>query len=130
MIKLKCIVALSLLLLLFFSNTAVFAIGTTCGKDQVCIDNPLGKSIDDAKGNPDVNILIGKIINAVLGVVGSLALVMFIYGGFTWMLAAGNTDRVQRGKNILIWATIGLVVIFSAYAIVLFVFQGLGVPDA
>lgn len=67
--------------------------------------------------------LIGKIINAILGIVGSLALVMFVYGGFMWMLSAGNKERVQRGKDILIWATVGLVVIFSAYALVRFVFQ-------
>ncbi len=87
----------------------------------VTLPNPLGE------GNDDPNILIGKVINAVLGIVGSLALVMFIYGGFTWMLAAGNQEKVQKGKDILIWATIGLIVIFSAYALVKFIFTGLGV---
>ncbi|MEA3398474.1 MAG: pilin [Patescibacteria group bacterium] len=91
-----------------------------CPNDMPCINNPLG-------GDTDINILIGQVINAVLGIVGSLALVMFIYGGFTWMLAAGNNEKVQKGKDILIWATIGLVVIFSAYALVKFVFAGLGV---
>jgi hypothetical protein len=79
--------------------------------------NPLGSE----EGSDDPNVLIGKVINAALGVVGSLALLMFIYGGFTWMLAAGNNEKVEKGKNILIWATLGLVVIFSAYAIVNFV---------
>jgi len=70
----------------------------------------------------------------VLGLVGSLALAMpvprsasivgFIYGGFTWMLAAGDSGKVQKGKDILIWATIGIVVIFSAYAVVRFVLEG------
>ena len=92
----------------------------------VQLTNPLGNTDDDK----DINILIGQIINAVLGIVGSLALVMFIYGGFVWMLAAGNNEKVQKGKDILVWATIGLVIIFSAYAIVKFVFQGLGVPGA
>ena len=72
-------------------------------------------------------LLVGKLINAVMGIVGSMALVMFIFGGLMWMLAAGNTERITRGKNILIWATVGLVVIFSSYAIVKFVLkQGLG----
>jgi len=84
------------------------------------LDNPLGDS------NPNPQQLIGKIINAVLGIVGSLALAMFIYGGFTWMLAGGNSEAVTKGKNILIWATLGLVVIFTSYALVHFViFQGL-----
>lgn len=80
------------------------------------LPNPLG-------GNMTPEILIGKIINALLGIVGSLALVMFVYGGFMWMLSAGNKERVQRGKDILTWATVGLVVIFSSYALVRFVFK-------
>ena len=81
----------------------------------------------DPLSNIPPQTLIGKIINAVLGVVGSIALIMFIYGGFTWMTAAGNEQSVAKGKEILIWATIGLVVIFSSYALVKFVFTGLGV---
>jgi uncharacterized membrane protein YjfL (UPF0719 family) len=69
--------------------------------------------------------VIGNIITAVLGIVGSLALVMFIFGGLTWMTAAGNTERVTKGKNILIWATIGLIVIFTSYALVEFVIKGI-----
>jgi uncharacterized membrane protein YjfL (UPF0719 family) len=65
--------------------------------------------------------LIGKVIKAVIGIVGSLALLMFIYGGFTWMLSGGNSSAVERGKNILMWAAIGLVIIFMSYAIVNFI---------
>ena len=80
---------------------------------------------------PTANIptLLGTVINVVLGVTGSLALVMFIFGGLTWMTSAGNSERVSKGKNILIWATIGLVIIFSAYALVKFVFTSIGAPQ-
>lgn len=64
---------------------------------------------------------IGNILNAVLGVVGSLALLMFVYGGLVWMTAAGNADKVQKGKSILTWAALGLVIIFTSYALVNFV---------
>ncbi len=70
-----------------------------------------------------VPALIGNVINGVLGVVGSLALLMFIYGGFTWMLSGGNSSAVERGKNILMWAAIGLVIIFMSYALVSFVIK-------
>lgn len=71
--------------------------------------------------NKDIPTLLGTIINSILGVVGSLALVMFIYGGITWMLSAGNQEQVTKGKNILIWATLGIIIIFTAYALVSFV---------
>ncbi len=77
------------------------------------LTNPLGVTT--------VPSLIAKVINGVLGVVGSLALLMFVYGGFTWMLSGGNSSAVERGKNILMWAAIGLVVIFLSYALVNFI---------
>lgn len=85
----------------------------------VNLDNPL-------KGVSDIPSLIGKVINAVLGIVGSLALVMFIYGGVIWMTASGNEQSVTKGKNILMWAALGLVVIFSSYALTRFIIQAIG----
>jgi hypothetical protein len=86
---------------------------------EVCLDSPIKAQTPQE--------LVGFVINGLLGVVGSLALAMFIYGGFTWMMAAGSAEKVQKGKNILAWASIGLAVIFSAYALVRFVFEGLGI---
>ncbi|MEK7557692.1 MAG: pilin, partial [Patescibacteria group bacterium] len=61
---------------------------------------------------------LGKIIHGVLGIVGSLALVMFIYGGLLWMTSAGKADQVTKGRDSMLWAAIGIIVIFSAYALV------------
>lgn len=94
---------LILLLSLFFVSTA--QAGTTN------LTNPLG-SIDSPQ------MLIGKIINAIMGLIGSITLLMFIYGGFTWMTSAGNQDKIKKGRDILVWAAIGLFVIFSSYALV------------
>jgi hypothetical protein len=90
---------------------------------RTCSDNNLSSGAAVKLNNPlgdttTVPILIGNIINAALGIVGSLALIMFIYGGFTWMLAAGNESAVEKGKNIITWAAIGLVVIFASYSLV------------
>ena len=75
----------------------------------------------DPLGNVTLPTLAGRIINAALGISGSLALVMFIWGGFLWLTAAGKPERIKSGQNTLLWAVIGLVVIFGAYAIVNFV---------
>jgi len=86
--------------------------GTAAG--TTCLCNPLGS-------NTSPQVLIGNIINAVMGIVGSIALLMFIFGGLTWMLSGGSAEKVKKGRDILIWSAIGLVVIFSSYAIVYFV---------
>jgi len=77
----------------------------------VPLDNPL-------KDIKTPQMLIGKIINAAMGLIGSIALLMFVYGGFTWMASAGNPEKIKKGKDILVWAAIGLVIIFSSYALV------------
>jgi hypothetical protein len=84
------------------------------------ITNPLGSGIETPQA------LIGKVINSVLGIVGSLALVMFVYGGLIWMTSSGSSEQVKKGRDILIWAAIGLVIIFSAYGLVRFVIVGVG----
>lgn len=90
--------------------------------DPVKLCNPLTGDTT----NLGIPVLLGKVIFAVLGIVGSLALVMFIYGGLLWMLSAGNADKVTKGKEVIIWATIGIIVIFSAYALVKLVLSTMG----
>lgn len=82
-------------------------------QSTVSLDNPISSN--------SIPALIGRVITAVLGVVGSIALLMVIYGGFTWMLAAGSSEKIKKGRDIIVWAMLGLVVIFTSYALVRFV---------
>ena len=75
-----------------------------------CLTNPLSVNTPQA--------LIGKIINAVLGIVGSLALLMFVFGGLTWMTSAGSQEKVKKGRDIIVWSAIGLAIIFASYGLV------------
>jgi len=86
---------------------------TTTTASPITLTNPLSVSTPQA--------LIGKVIESILGVVGSIALLMFVFGGLTWMLSAGSPEKVKKGRDIIIWAAIGLVIIFLAYALVRFV---------
>lgn len=73
----------------------------------------------------EVGINLARII---LALSGSLALIMFIYGGFMWLTAAGSSERVDKGKKILIGAVIGLIIIFGAVTIVNFAEKTLRTP--
>ncbi|EKD33235.1 MAG: hypothetical protein ACD_76C00066G0002 [uncultured bacterium] len=66
----------------------------------------------------DIRVLIGTIIKAFLGISGSIALIMFVWGGFLWMTSQGNNEKVKKGQQTLVWAVGGLLIIFSAYTIV------------
>ena len=64
-----------------------------------------------------------NVIQWALGMLGLIAVVMIIYGGFTWMTAAGNEERITKAKGVLKAAIIGLVVILLSWAIVYGVFS-------
>lgn len=118
-----CLFSIGLLVSLGTAALAVDepCVGTGCpttnsntrGAAVITLDNPL--STDDPRE------LIGLIIRVLLGIVGTLALAFFIYGGLTWMTSAGNSSQVEAGKNTLIWATLGLVAIFSSYTVLSFI---------
>ncbi len=92
--------------------------GTTAGKTTAgALENPLAGVCGGAEGQKCVQLVIGNVIKAALGIVGSIALLMITYGGFLWLTSMGNANQVEKGKNTLIWATIGLALIFGAYAL-------------
>ena len=54
---------------------------------------------------------------------GVVFLILMIYGGYLWMLARGNEQEVEKAKNIIQNALIGLVIVLAAYAITALVRQ-------
>ncbi len=73
----------------------------------------------------DIRVVIARIINAILGLLGILTLGVVIYGGVVIMTSGGNEQRVELGKKILINGTIGLAIILSAFAITRFIINSL-----
>jgi hypothetical protein len=62
----------------------------------------------------------------ILGIVGSLALLFFIYGGFTLLISAGNTAQVEKGKKIFGGAVVGLLIVLGSYMIIKFFLGAFG----
>jgi len=80
----------------------------------------------------DVNDLVVLMVNIgryLFGIIGSLALAMFIYGGFTWLTSMGNPEKVKKGGSIVFGAAIGLLISFSAYLLIDFVLDALQVTS-
>ena len=80
------------------------------------LPNPLVAK--QTRANLTIQQIIGRAINVALGVVGSVALVMFFYGGYLWLISGGSADKIKKGKETLVWATIGLAVIFGSGVLV------------
>lgn len=73
--------------------------------------HPLGSGIT-------VQGIIGRLISAILGLLGSISLAMFVYGGITWMMAQGNEEKIKKAKNTLVYAVLGLIIAFAAFEII------------
>jgi len=76
-------------------------------------------------GTEGIATVIGRIIKGFLGMVGAIALLMFVYGGFLMLASGGKSEEISKGKNVLVWATLGLVVIFTSYILTEFAVMGI-----
>lgn len=153
--KKSILISIFLFSVFIFSSSVVFAAKkvNTCGDSQTtgysctadtsgktCIDNKClaeannvkcckyvasTKSIPNPLGTVTLEGLIARIINYALGLVGTISLLLFVYGGFIWMTSAGSSDKVKKGRDIIVWAVIGMAVVFMSYIAVKFVIQGL-----
>lgn len=70
----------------------------------------------------NVQSLAGKLIQNVLGLIGIVALILILYAGFLWMTSQGQSEKIKKAKDIMIYAVIGIFVVFAAYSILKFVF--------
>jgi hypothetical protein len=74
----------------------------------VSLENPLAKNLSPSE-------VIGLFIKAALGLVGGLTLVMVVFGGFQWLTAAGNKEKISAGTKTMTWAIIGLILVLGSY---------------
>lgn len=65
------------------------------------------------------------ITNTVLYIVGVIAVIMLIIGGIKYVISGGDAKKVTDAKNTVLYAIIGLIIAFLAFAIVNFVITSL-----
>ena len=62
-----------------------------------------------------------KIANVLIFLVGAVAVLVLIAGGFTYVVSAGDPGRIKRAKDTILYGVVGVVVAILAYAIINFV---------
>lgn len=73
--------------------------------------------IGGIKSDVSLGTRIGTIIRGILSIIGVVMLVLFIYGGFTWMTAGGNEEKVRQATKILASAVVGFILVFLSFAL-------------
>lgn len=73
---------------------------------------------DDMSSAADPESIVQKVVNIILFVLGVLAVIMIIVGGFRYVTSGGDSNKLTSAKNTILYAVIGLIVALFAYAIV------------
>jgi len=68
-------------------------------------------------GNAELGTAVGRMINIALSILGLVATVLIIVGGFQWMMSGGNEEAIGKAKKLMIAGVVGLVIVLLAWAI-------------
>lgn len=97
----------------------------------ICCIHPANAAsgfVPDCGGNCQLNdfLVLGvNLINYMLAISGSLALLFFVWGGFRMLLSGGNSDAVEKGKSAVTSAAIGILIVLASWMIVNFTYTTL-----
>lgn len=92
--------------------------------DDVCKNNP--DSIVCKNKTEKVDTFIKSGVNALLFLIGVASIIVIIIGGFMYTTSSGEAAQITKAKNMILYAVVGLVIAFSAYAIVNWVLKAFG----
>ena len=76
-------------------------------------------------GKGSLPVTTAKIINAFISILGVVAVVIILAGGFKWMVSGGQEEKVGEARQLIVAGIIGLVIVLAAYAIASFVISQL-----
>ncbi len=118
-------------------KTTIYAgVGTsTLYATRVLAQENAEKGAEEISGGLSQDALtasISNIVNILIFVIGMVAVIMLIVGGFRYVFSQGNEKAVQGAKDTILYSIIGIIVAVLAFAIVNFVLGGLisGNPGA
>ena len=97
----------------------------TCPEKTIRENEPVSAlsecNVEKTEGEKSLMSNVNMLINVFTSVMGFLAVAMIIYGGFMLLTAQGDPARIKRGKDVVLYSVIGLILVMLAYAIVNFV---------
>ncbi|MDA3840043.1 MAG: pilin [Patescibacteria group bacterium] len=109
--KIKLIIFLSSFLLLFFVNINIsFAL-------DLQVDIPGQEALDFNGTTKPIGQYISNLYNYAISIVGIVATIMLMFGGFTWLTAGGSGEKVGKARDMIFGSLTGLVLALTSYTI-------------
>lgn len=94
---------------------AMSAVLVSAGSAQAAIERP---RVPNPVGDTNFGSVFFTIINGLLLFAGAVAVLFLIIGGFRYVVSAGNPDQVEGAKKTILYAILGLIIIFIAFLLV------------
>jgi uncharacterized membrane protein YuzA (DUF378 family) len=99
----------------------VSAVDVGSAKEEVCLGAGAGSDCD--AGGPTLEGVIEMVVNIFSVIVGVVAVIMLMYGGFKYVTSRGDSGEMATAKNTIIYALIGIAVVALAQFFVFFVLE-------
>ena len=93
----------------------------SCGANELGVSKVTGCEGANADADTSIDTLIENVVNIFSVIVGVIAVVMIIIGGFRYVTSGGDSSNVTSAKNTIMYAIIGLIIVALAQIIVRFV---------
>ena len=115
------------LILLFVSIFLFIKFSPVAAQEAVDLFAGEGDALQEVTGFSDASlgVVIGNIINIVLGILGFIVVGIIIYAGILWMTAGGDEKKVTDAKKWLLNGVIGLVIVMTSWVIASFIINSL-----
>jgi predicted permease len=99
-----------------------------CEGTNAAVSGSAGNQTCDQGGNGKASLatIASTVVNYLSIIVGIIAVIMIIVGGFRYITSGGESSNVSGAKNTLIYAIVGLIIVALAQFIVRFVLSGAG----
>ena len=88
------------------------------------VEDIAGESYDTSQNS--IGDIVAMIIKTLLGLLGIIFINLTLYGGFTWMTAGGDEEKVKKALTTIKNALTGLAIITASYGITIFAFEAFG----
>ena len=124
----KTITAIFIGLFTFLSFAPIFNLSANAEVD--CSNTNIPESVREAAGcfrsENTIPSVVQGILNAVISIIGIVAVIYIIIGGVNYMTSAGDADKIKKAKNTIKFAVIGLIIVIFSFVIVNWTIAAIG----
>ncbi|MBQ3445238.1 hypothetical protein IJG29_00685 [Candidatus Saccharibacteria bacterium] len=117
----KLIITIFTSLALLLGFTSIITLPAKAA-DSICEMSGVSDEVKKASGcdggsDQEISDSIVTIINAIIAILGLVAVIVIVYGGIQYMTSAGDSSKLKRAKDTILYAVIGLIISVLAFAI-------------